>query len=125
MVLRDFWAGSGCRVAGSKAAAPVARGRSNPLSTSARSAARRTTWKAAPSALTQTLCDAGAPVAFDDPPADPEAQAQARAPFGAVGFTLCEGLEDLVQLRRLEAATFVREFDREVSCAMFRVRIVR
>ena len=50
---------------------------------------------------------------FDERPADRQAEAQARTSPGILRCTLDEGLEDLLQPRRLEAATFVLEFDRE------------
>ena len=70
----------------------------------------------APSPGTRTLRDEGAPVRFDDRPADRQAQAKARTSFGTARSRLDEGLEDLLQLRRLEAATFVLEFDLEGIC---------
>src|SRR5262249_39454839 len=60
---------------------------------------------------TRTLGNQGSLVGFDDPPCDRQAEAQSRTSFGTVGCALIEGLEDVVQLRRLETATFVLEFD--------------
>ena len=69
-----------------------------------------------PSPGARTLRDERAPVRFDDRPAYRQAQAEARASFGTARSRLDEGLEDLLQLRRLEAATFVLEFDLEGIC---------
>ena len=112
MGLRDLRAPSGSRAAGSCAVAPL-----GPRSIDRRDLGEvrgaEDDPESGPFPGTRTLRDEGPPVGFDDRPADRQAEAQARTSSGILGFALDEGLEDLLQPRRLEAATFVLEFDRE------------
>ena len=53
---------------------------------------------------------------FDDRPADRQAEAEPRSSYCCARSSLDEGLKDLLQLRRLEAASLVLEIDLEGIC---------